>query len=211
MTLKTPPRFRNTEATQLALLQAGARLFAEVGYEAATLERLAAAAGVTKAMVRYHFRDKAGLYRAVIEESIDHIAAAIIPVRDANITPQQKLSRYVAVLSLAIRERPHSGNLLMADYAAGRIAKEKALIASLTRLMATTHAILEEGRRKGAFRKLDPHTFHLWLVGAISFFVASERFRADAGGRSPWSEQPTFEQFVRLLQSLALRGAASGD
>jgi len=211
MARRPQPRTRNSEATQQALLEAGARLFAEIGYEAATLEMLAAGAGVTKAMVRYHFEDKAGLYRAVIAETLDHVAEAIGPVRDSTLAPRLKLSRYIAVLAGAIRERPHIGSLLSTDYSAGRMAKDEVLITSLKRMMATTTAILEEGRRAGEFRKLDPHTFHLWIVGSISFYVTSERFRAELGGRKPWSGQPRFEDFVRLLQDLALRGVATND
>ncbi|MGE0045673.1 MAG: TetR/AcrR family transcriptional regulator [Hyphomonadaceae bacterium] len=200
-------RTRDAQATQRALLEAGARLFAEAGYDGATLERLAAGAGVTKAMVRYHFKDKAGLYRAVLLETFDHVFAAVSPVREAALAPKAKLERYVAALMEAVRARPHIQGLLIRDYAAGRIVKDKALLASLMRLSQTTAAILEEGRKAGAFRALDAHIYHLWLVGAGAFFVSSEPFRADLGKRRMWAGEPTFESFVRLLQTLAVKGA----
>lgn len=205
----SPLRTRNSAATQRALLASGARLFAERGYEAATTEQLAEAAGVTKAMVRYHFEDKAGLYRAVIAESLDHVMAAVAAVRDADLAPQDKLSRYVAALAGAISARPHIGGLLISDYAAGRIAKDKALMASLMRLSLTTKAILDQGRRAGAFRNVDYHLFHLWLVGAITFFVSSQRFRDDLAAAPPWSgPAPSLPRFVKLLQHLAVSGVA---
>ncbi len=208
---KAAVRTRNSETTQQALLDAGAKLFAEIGYEATTLEAIAAGAGVTKAMVRYHFEDKAGMYRAVISESLDHIAATIAAVRDTKLEPAAKLSRYVAALAAAIRARPHLGGLLISDYAAGRIAKDKALTQSLMRLSLTTKAVLEEGARARAFRKLDAHLFHLWLVGAIVLFVASQRFRDDVKADPPWSgPNPQFDAFVKLLQYLALQGVEPG-
>lgn len=204
-----PVRKRNAEATQRALLDAGARLFAERGYEAATIEGVAEAAGVTKAMVRYHFQDKAGLYRAVISESFDHVAEAIGAVRDADLDPEAKLARYVAVFAEALRERPHLGGLLITDYAAGRIAKDPTLTKSLLRFFQTTKAILDEGRRARVFRKLDPHLFHLWLVGSIVIFVASQRFRDDVKAAPPWKgPTPRFAAYVRLLQHLAHKGVA---
>jgi TetR/AcrR family transcriptional regulator len=204
------PKKRDAEATQRRLLEAGAELFAEIGYEAATLERLAEAAGVTKAMVRYHFEDKGGLYRAVLEESFDHIALTIAAARDADLQPAVKLTAYVRTLAKAIQERPHIGALLVTDYAAGRIAHDKALTASLMRFSQSTATVLAEGQRAGAFRKLDAHLFHLWLVGAIAVFVASQKFRDEVGQRQPWSgPAPTFERFVKLLQELALKGATA--
>lgn len=209
MARKPERRTRNSEATQQALLDAGARLFAEIGYEAATLELLAAGAGVTKAMVRYHFDDKAGLYRAVISESLDHVAAAISAVRDADLDPETKLMRYVAAFAEGLRERPHLGGLLISDYAAGRIARDAALTKSLFRFFQTTKAILDEGRRARVFCKLDAHLFHLWLVGSIVLFVASQRFRDDVKSQPPWKgPTPRFAAYVRLLQHLARKGVA---
>ena len=203
------PRVRNSEATQRALLAAGARLFAERGYELTAVEQVANEAGLTKAMVRYHFADKAGLYRAVVTEALDYVVAAISPVRDAPLKPQEKLARYVEAVALAIQARPHIGGLLINDYAAGRIAKDKELTASLMRMSATTKAVLAEGVHAGVFRRVDPHLFHLWLVGAIVFFVSSQRFREDLKRAPPWSgPAPTLSRFIRLLQDLALKGAA---
>lgn len=209
MSKSAPPvrRTRNTAATQRALIAAGARLFAERGYESATVEDLAEGAGVTKAMVRYHFVDKAGLYRAVIAEAIDFMVATVTPARDADRAPEDKLSAYVAALAEGIRQRPQIGGLLLSDYAAGRIARDKTLTLSLSRLFQCTQAVLDEGRRAGAFKKQDAHLFHLWLVGAIVFFVASQRFREDVGDAPPWrGPAPTFARFVRLIQRLALSG-----
>lgn len=182
-------------------------MFAERGYDAATIEQLAEAAGVTKAMVRYHFQDKAGLYRAVITESLDHIMAGISPIRDASIPSEEKLARYVEALATAIQARPHMGGLLISDYAAGRIASDTDLTASLMRISATTRAILEEGARAGAFRKVDYHLFHLWLIGALVFFISSQRFRDDVAAKPKWSgPAPSIRRYVELLQDLAISG-----
>ncbi|MEZ6024390.1 MAG: TetR family transcriptional regulator [Hyphomonadaceae bacterium] len=203
-------RSRNSEFAQRALLAAGARLFADRGYEATTLEEIAAAAGFTKAMVRYHFEDKAGLYRAVVAEAIDYIADAIGTVRDAKLAPEEKLSRYIATLAEAIRARPHMGRLLISDYAAGRLSKDADFVENLLRLFLTTKAVLAEGRKQGAFRKLDPHLFHLWLVGSIVYFVSSQPFRDDMQPKPAYrGPEPRFAAFVKQLQEMALRGVAA--
>ncbi len=49
-----------------ALLDAAKKLFAEKGYEGATVKDLADAAGVNVSLVSYHFGGKEGLYRAVL-------------------------------------------------------------------------------------------------------------------------------------------------
>ena len=55
-------------ATAQKILAAAQRLLAEDGYEELTLEKVAAAAGVNKASIRYHFTDKAGLVAALVDK-----------------------------------------------------------------------------------------------------------------------------------------------
>jgi AcrR family transcriptional regulator len=57
-------------ATAQKILRAASTLLAERGYEAVTLENVAAAAGVNKASIRYNFGNKAGLIMAVADALI---------------------------------------------------------------------------------------------------------------------------------------------
>lgn len=52
--------------SKLALLQAATKMFAEKGFEGATVKDLADEAGVNVSLVSYHFGGKDGLYRACI-------------------------------------------------------------------------------------------------------------------------------------------------
>ena len=53
------------------MLAAARHGFTEKGYDAASLRQIAGDAGVDQAMVRHYFTDKAGLFRAAMEPSID--------------------------------------------------------------------------------------------------------------------------------------------
>ena len=57
-------------ATAQKILTAASRLLADRGYEAVTLENVAAEAGVNKASIRYNFGNKAGLLMAVVDALI---------------------------------------------------------------------------------------------------------------------------------------------
>lgn len=58
------------ETVRANLLKAARELFARRDFTAAGVREIAAAARVNPAMIHYHFGDKEGLYRAMLQESI---------------------------------------------------------------------------------------------------------------------------------------------
>jgi TetR/AcrR family transcriptional regulator, regulator of cefoperazone and chloramphenicol sensitivity len=62
--------------TREKLVEAAGQVFAEVGFEAATVREICSRAGTNGAAVNYHFGDKLGLYTEVLRSSIFALAAA---------------------------------------------------------------------------------------------------------------------------------------
>ena len=67
-------RTEQSEANRSALLDAAFRSFSSEGYAAASLDRIADAAGFSKGAVYSRFESKADLFLAVLERRIDHRA-----------------------------------------------------------------------------------------------------------------------------------------
>jgi AcrR family transcriptional regulator len=63
-----------TEATTTALVDAARELFARDGYDATSLDAVAARAGVTKGAVYHHFEGKRQLFEAVFTREVERIA-----------------------------------------------------------------------------------------------------------------------------------------
>lgn len=63
----TPVRPRDAERTKEMILKVATALFAAQGYDATSVQQIAAAAGVAKATPSYFFSSKEGLWRAVLE------------------------------------------------------------------------------------------------------------------------------------------------
>lgn len=65
------------EATEVRVLRAAEEIFGERGFRAARLEDIAAAAGIRRPSLLYHFKTKADLYVAVVRRAFAEMTAAV--------------------------------------------------------------------------------------------------------------------------------------
>jgi TetR/AcrR family acrAB operon transcriptional repressor len=93
-------------ATRHDLLEAALVTFAEYGYDAATLEGIAARASVTRGAVYHHFTDKADLYDAVLREQANQVMRPLLASLAASGPPLQRLRRFVLAYCAALERDP---------------------------------------------------------------------------------------------------------
>jgi len=74
----TSRRAEHVQDTLAALLQAARELFAEKGYAGTGTEEIVARARVTRGALYHHFRDKAGLFRAVMQAVAGELAQRLV-------------------------------------------------------------------------------------------------------------------------------------
>lgn len=89
-----------SDATRDKLLEAAGRVFAERGYEAATVREICVKAGANVAAVNYHFRDKAGLYVQVLQYSMRAAQVEAIRHTLTQDAPPEEILRAVIKLRL---------------------------------------------------------------------------------------------------------------
>jgi TetR/AcrR family transcriptional regulator, regulator of cefoperazone and chloramphenicol sensitivity len=89
---------RDTE-TRDRLLKAAERLFADRGFKKVTVRDICRAARANVAAVNYHFGDKLGLYREVMQTAIDGMRGTNDAAREAGAgqPPEEQLRRYIAI------------------------------------------------------------------------------------------------------------------
>jgi AcrR family transcriptional regulator len=89
---------RDTE-TRDRLLKAAERLFADRGFKKVTVRDICRAARANVAAVNYHFGDKLGLYREVMQSAIDGMRGTNDAAREAGAgqPPEEQLRRYISI------------------------------------------------------------------------------------------------------------------
>lgn len=85
--------------TRVRVLTVAARLFAANGFKKVTVREICRGADANVAAVNYHFGDKLGLYREVLDKAIDTMRGTTDAARQAGEggTSDQKLRAYVQV------------------------------------------------------------------------------------------------------------------
>ena len=200
-------RRQRSNSTRAALQSAASALFAERGYEGTTLDAIAERAGVNKALIRYHFGAKQGLYSALLRVGIDAGRALFEPLRHSALAPEQRFAAYVrALCEFGFGNREFIFILVREEMTGGsRIEPE--LFADFAQFFLIDREILKAGMEQGVFRSVDPHALHLSLVGSLVFFLLSEPLRA-ARTDGP-SVDVARADYVVHVEQLFLRGLAT--
>ena len=86
-----PPADLTEESTRQRILNAAGEVFAEQGFEGATVRAITQRAGVNVAAINYHFRDKAELYSRVIFDACASRSVGDLIKAEGIADPQQRL------------------------------------------------------------------------------------------------------------------------
>lgn len=77
MTEKTDGRRERSKTTRARVLEAAITIFAEHGYDAATIKQIAAAVGVRQSNLYYHFENKQDLLRQVVDWDFGRVRSRV--------------------------------------------------------------------------------------------------------------------------------------
>jgi AcrR family transcriptional regulator len=91
---------RPSKVTRNKIIRAAARIFAQHGYEGASIRNIVAKADVNQAAISYHFGSKEGLYRAVLQMALQALQQADV----STATAPAKLSREAALRAFIRRQ-----------------------------------------------------------------------------------------------------------
>jgi len=141
------------------ILAATEKVFAQYGFEGATMAQLAAATGLPRANLHYYFRTKDGLYRAVLERILAlwlaDAATWISPERH----PAEGLAGYVRAKMAHSRLRPDASRIFAGELLRGAPHIMLYLGIELRRQVEALAAVIAGWSARGLMDPVDP--FHL--------------------------------------------------
>jgi TetR/AcrR family transcriptional regulator len=163
--------------TRDRILSAAAQAFATRGFDGAKVDAIAARAGVNKAMLYYHFRSKAGLYRAILLDMFTAVADAVARVRDARQPPEAQIRAFIEAVVAQAAARPHFPPIWLRELAEGGRHIDEEIVTAIRRVLGTLTDIVRDGHRRRVFAPAHPFVVQVGIIAPVLFFAASRPVR----------------------------------
>lgn len=159
------------------LLAAAAAEFASRGFAGANVDRIARAARVNKAMIYYHFKSKAALYREILQDMFDAVGHRVRAVAASDIPPERKIRQFVEAIAAEAEARPHFPPIWLREIAEGTAHVDQKTLHYARAVLGTLTAMIQEGQHAGRFVQVNPLLVHAGIVGPLIFFLATAGLR----------------------------------
>jgi AcrR family transcriptional regulator len=101
-------------ARRAQLIEVGRAVFAELGYEATSVEEIADRAKVSKPIVYEHFGGKEGLYAVVVDREMDYVVRRISDAI-ASGSPRERVEQAALAFLTYVKDHPNGFAILTRD------------------------------------------------------------------------------------------------
>jgi AcrR family transcriptional regulator len=186
--------------SQAALFRAATQEFAERGYEAAGVDRIAAKARVNKAMLYYHYGSKLGLYVEVLRDMFRAVGVRARALADGPGPAEAKLDTWIHTIVAEAAARPWFPPIMLREIASGGPHFDPDTLAMMNAVYLAVRDIIVQGQREGVFDEVDPLLTHLTVMPPILIFFARQRVLAKRRVPETIGAPLQIDEFVRHMQ-----------
>jgi len=209
---KTPGRSRRLTAAarRAQLIDIGRTVFAKRGFEATSVEEIAARAKVSKPIVYEHFGGKEGLYAVIVDREVEHIVSRIVEAITAG-TPRERLEQAVLAFLTYVKERPGGFAILLRDTPESKRGGEMPglmydladrvgdIFAEQFRKAKDLHLFIADGELRRMHKK---RNFNSSSGSSSGGRTSSPNFRASGGGSGAFSSEAAPMAFLNSWRSI---------
>lgn len=165
------------EARRAQIVEAAIKTLDEIGYTQASLAQIAARAGISTALISYHFSDKDDLMNHVLVKLLEESSSYVLERVRRESTPQGKLSTFV-VASLAYQGTHSAHNSALVEIIFNARTPDRTPYYKLgdddeEPLLNELKQILREGQEQGVFGRFNIDVMASLIQGGIGEYMLS--------------------------------------
>ncbi|MBT8335537.1 MAG: TetR/AcrR family transcriptional regulator [Gemmatimonadetes bacterium] len=185
-------------------MRAGRELFAEQGYDGASVRAITSRAEANLGAITYHFGSKQALYHEVLRSMVVPLRDRVAEVASRDAPP---LDRLDAVVEAYFRHFAAHGDLprfLMERIAAGQLPPPPVAVA-MKSILGTLAGLVREGQRQGSVRDGDPVLLSLSLIAQPVYLTLVQTPLRDVLGLD-LADTESFERLVDHARAFVRAG-----
>jgi AcrR family transcriptional regulator len=173
-----PGRVQDPEGVKRNILAVATAMFAEKGYSGSRVDEIARKTETSKRMIYYYFKDKEGLFLAVLEEAYAGIRSIEHDLDLAGLSPVDALRKMVEFTFDYQNGHPDFVRLVIIEniHHAENLKRSQRIQNLNVSVIAMLEALYRRGVAEGVFRDgIDVIDLHM-SISALSFFNVSNRY-----------------------------------
>jgi len=187
------------QAARAQILRAAADLFRERGYQASTVEHIAARLGMSKASLYAHFRAKEEMLAAISRETIEAFTRDLNLVLGSRLDPAEKLRRMVRQHVRFVIANRSFLTVFFGEEANLPPRLARSLAAQKDRYDKGVERLIVEGVSVGVFRDVPPRLVVFGVLGMVNWV---HKWYNPAGR---WGAEEISAAFLSLVEGGLLR------
>jgi AcrR family transcriptional regulator len=202
-----PVRSRREE-----ILDEATRLFAERGYEGASMADLAERVGLRKASLFHHFASKDVLYAAVLARLVEDVGAAISQSTRLGGSFAEQLDVLSDGITVILGAQPFAARLLIREVMDWGPVVRDHLADKMMLVLAASEAFVRAGQEEGSFVQAEPRQLIISMCGLHFMpFAIGELVKLFVGAEPSALEfiEPRREAVKEQVRRLMLAGEAA--
>lgn len=196
------------------LISAATRLFAQAGFNGASVRDITAAAGANLGAITYHFGSKQDLYRAVLQHAFAPVVERLssvrsVPLRTTDESGLDRVETIMRVLFRHIAANPDVQMLILRqvvqDQTLPGVARQ-----TLGGILETMTAAVRQGQEDGSIRAGDPVLMAVSVMSQPAYFGLVRRLLAERLNEAAGAEvtvEATVDHAVRFVRAGLSAGA----
>ena len=189
-----------------AIFQAAAHEFAQRGYDAAGVDRIADRARINKAMLYYHYGSKQGLYVEVLRDMFRAVGARTRAIAQGGGNADAKIDAWVLAIVEEAAARPWFPPIMLRELASGAAHIDAETFGMMNAVYTAVRDVIVQGQGEGTFREVDPLLTYLTILPTILIFFARQRIvaaqRKNTQGLAAAAPREV-DEFIRHMQGSA--------
>ncbi|HHC11537.1 MAG TPA: TetR/AcrR family transcriptional regulator [Campylobacterales bacterium] len=178
--MKKTTKKRDATLSKQLILDNAKLLFSQKGFQASSMDELSKMTGLNKAMIFYYFKNKQGLYEAVITEILHGMYEEIAKNNEIELTPTKQLESFIKTYANYACSHSYFPALLLKELSSSGAKIPEHLFFAMRKLYSIFSDIIKAGEESGEFKEVIPMILYFMIIGTLNLMITTKPIRQKA-------------------------------